>query len=69
MAQSTTARYNIEALIVGAGPTDMVMVSELKRHGMQCRIIDRLLGTYQHVFRACLLTTAYNWFMAAFGDR
>ncbi|EFH82683.1 FAD-dependent monooxygenase [Ktedonobacter racemifer] len=42
MSQSATNTYDIEVLVVGAGPTGMVMASELKRHGMQCRIIDRL---------------------------
>jgi len=34
--------YDTEVLVVGAGPTGMVMVSELQRHGMHGRIIDRL---------------------------
>src|SRR5689334_21681489 len=34
--------YDTDALVVGAGPTGLVMASELTRNGMQCRIIDRL---------------------------
>jgi 2-polyprenyl-6-methoxyphenol hydroxylase-like FAD-dependent oxidoreductase len=33
---------DVAALVVGAGPTGMTMASELTRHGMACRIIDRL---------------------------
>ena len=42
MSQNTTHTNEIEVLVVGAGPTGMVMASELQRHGMHCRIIDRL---------------------------
>lgn len=31
----------IDALIVGAGPVGLVMASELRRHGLSCRIIDK----------------------------
>ena len=31
----------IDVLIVGAGPTGLVMASELARHGVACRIIDK----------------------------
>lgn len=34
--------YDTDVLVVGAGPTGMVMASELARHGLRCRIIDRL---------------------------
>ncbi|GHO49345.1 FAD-dependent monooxygenase [Ktedonospora formicarum] len=34
--------YDTDALVVGAGPTGLVMASELARNGVQCRIIDRL---------------------------
>src|SRR5215469_13682744 len=43
----TTNTYDVEALVVGAGPTGMTVASELKRHGMECRIIDRLLQPSQ----------------------
>jgi 2-polyprenyl-6-methoxyphenol hydroxylase-like FAD-dependent oxidoreductase len=33
---------DVAALVVGAGPTGLTMASELQRHGMGCRIIDRL---------------------------
>lgn len=33
---------DVAALVVGAGPTGLTMASELQRHGMACRIIDRL---------------------------
>jgi 2-polyprenyl-6-methoxyphenol hydroxylase-like FAD-dependent oxidoreductase len=33
---------DVAALVVGAGPTGLTMASELRRHGMGCRIIDRL---------------------------
>ena len=31
----------IDVLIVGAGPTGLIMASELARHGVVCRIIDK----------------------------
>lgn len=31
----------MDALVVGAGPVGLVMASELARHGLSCRIIDR----------------------------
>lgn len=34
----------IDALVVGAGPVGLVMASELARHGLSCRIIDRAEG-------------------------
>ena len=42
MAQSVADHYDTEVLVVGAGPTGMVLASELTRHGVRCRIIDRL---------------------------
>lgn len=42
MPQSALPKDDTEVLVVGAGPTGMVVASELKRHGMRCRIIDRL---------------------------
>ena len=30
------------ALVVGAGPVGLTMAAELARHGVQCRIVDRL---------------------------
>ncbi len=32
----------LEVLVVGAGPVGLTMASELARHGVRCRIIDRL---------------------------
>jgi 2-polyprenyl-6-methoxyphenol hydroxylase-like FAD-dependent oxidoreductase len=31
-----------EVLVVGAGPVGLTMACELARHGVRCRIIDRL---------------------------
>jgi 2-polyprenyl-6-methoxyphenol hydroxylase-like FAD-dependent oxidoreductase len=31
-----------EVLVVGAGPVGLMMASELARHGVRCRIIDKL---------------------------
>ncbi len=31
----------LDALVVGAGPVGLVMASELRRHGLSCRIIDK----------------------------
>lgn len=39
---TTTNKTNI--LIVGAGPTGLTMASELTRHGIPCRIIDKKPG-------------------------
>ncbi len=35
------APYDVEVLVIGAGPTGLVMASELTRHGVSCRIIDK----------------------------
>src|SRR4051794_32980376 len=32
-----------EILVVGAGPVGLTMAAELARHGVNCRIIDRLV--------------------------
>ena len=37
-AESTMA---LDALVVGAGPVGLAMASELRRHGLSCRIIDK----------------------------
>jgi 2-polyprenyl-6-methoxyphenol hydroxylase-like FAD-dependent oxidoreductase len=34
----------LDALVVGAGPVGLVMASELRRHGLSCRIIDKNEG-------------------------
>jgi 2-polyprenyl-6-methoxyphenol hydroxylase-like FAD-dependent oxidoreductase len=31
----------IEVLVIGAGPTGMLMAAEAARHGLSCRIIDK----------------------------
>jgi len=35
------ARHHVDALVVGAGPTGLVMACELARHGVRCRIVDK----------------------------
>lgn len=35
-------RGTLDVLVVGAGPTGLFMASELARHGISCRIIDKL---------------------------
>src|SRR5215211_6523421 len=32
----------LAALVVGAGPTGLMMASQLARHGLDCRVVDRL---------------------------
>jgi 2-polyprenyl-6-methoxyphenol hydroxylase-like FAD-dependent oxidoreductase len=32
----------LDALIVGAGPTGLTLAAELARHGLSCRVVDRL---------------------------
>jgi len=34
----------LDALVVGAGPVGLAMASELRRHGLSCRIIDKSDG-------------------------
>src|SRR5262245_45490284 len=31
----------VDVLVVGAGPTGLVMASELSRHGLRCRLVDK----------------------------
>ena len=38
-----------DGLVVGAGPVGLLMAAELRRHGAQCRIIDRLTGPMSRV--------------------
>src|SRR5271154_6821007 len=33
---------SLEVLVVGAGPVGLTMAAELARHGVSCRIVDRL---------------------------
>jgi 2-polyprenyl-6-methoxyphenol hydroxylase-like FAD-dependent oxidoreductase len=33
----------VDALVIGAGPTGLMMAAELARHGLSCRIIDKSL--------------------------
>ncbi len=32
----------VDVLVVGAGPVGLTMAAELARHGVRCRIVDRL---------------------------
>ncbi len=38
----------IDAMVVGAGPTGLVMAAELARRGVRCRIIDKAEGPSRH---------------------
>lgn len=38
----------INVLIVGAGPTGLMMASELLRHGITCRLIDKVVSPSSH---------------------
>ena len=35
------AEHHVDVLVVGAGPTGLVMACELARHGVRCRIVDK----------------------------
>jgi 2-polyprenyl-6-methoxyphenol hydroxylase-like FAD-dependent oxidoreductase len=41
-----------DVLVVGAGPTGLLLASELHRHGVACRIVDRADGPTDEA-RAC----------------
>ena len=45
MALKETA---VDVLVVGAGPAGLTMGSELRRHGVDCRVIDRLVDPPQY---------------------
>jgi 2-polyprenyl-6-methoxyphenol hydroxylase-like FAD-dependent oxidoreductase len=38
----------VEVLVVGAGPVGLTMACELARHGVRCRIVDRLSRPLQY---------------------
>ena len=47
MAETTDARGRPEVLIVGAGPTGLVLALSLARQGIRFRIVDRNSGPGQ----------------------
>jgi 2-polyprenyl-6-methoxyphenol hydroxylase-like FAD-dependent oxidoreductase len=42
------AKEDVAVLVVGAGPTGLMMASELRRHGVSCRIVDKAPGPSEH---------------------
>src|SRR5215472_8542598 len=44
----------VDVLIIGAGPTGLIMASELARHGVVCRIIDKS-STHSQVSKALVI--------------
>lgn len=38
----------VDVLVVGTGPVGLMMASELRRHGVNCRIIDKLPTPVQY---------------------
>ena len=45
MTAQQTSATDIPVLVVGAGPTGLMMASELARHGIKCRIIEKASET------------------------
>jgi 2-polyprenyl-6-methoxyphenol hydroxylase-like FAD-dependent oxidoreductase len=41
MSQQQSSATQVPVLVVGAGPTGLMMASELARQGIKCRIIDK----------------------------
>ena len=39
---ANTRNDDLAALVVGAGPTGLTMASQLRRHGLSCRLVDKL---------------------------
>ncbi|MDB5107132.1 MAG: monooxygenase FAD-binding protein, partial [Candidatus Binatus sp.] len=35
-------KHDVPAIVAGAGPTGLMMAAELARHGVECRIVDRM---------------------------
>lgn len=64
-----------KVLVVGAGPVGLTLAAELARHGIRCRIIDRLMqpspccqaiGVTPHRFLRCRQPC---WLAHQSGDR
>ena len=41
---NATSANNLPVLVIGAGPTGLILAAELVRHGTTCRIIDKAEG-------------------------
>lgn len=43
---------HLPVLVVGAGPTGLTFATELRRHGVECRIVDRVADRPMHQAQA-----------------
>ena len=62
---SMSLSYDCDVLVVGAGPVGLTLASELTRHGVFCRIIDKAQkaapGRERRASRLARLNSLKKW--------